>query len=140
MAINGSFTAESPRHVSGSVKNSQDEGTVFERLEDNQIISVRADPYRISQVRACDIVMRSVRDFLAVLPYLADERDSAQWIVDGDVIANLLQVNFGLGREMRAHSLRAVFGNPGVLLLQTVKYLSSGFWFAAPTALIDFTA
>ena len=139
MAINGSFAAENPRHVSGSVENSQDEGAVFERLEDNQIISVRADPYRISQVRACNIVMRPVRDFLAVSPYLADERDSAQRIVDRDVIANLLQVNFGLGCEMRAHSLRAVFGNLGVLLLQTVKYLSSGFRFAAPTALIDFT-
>jgi hypothetical protein len=121
------------------VKNSQYEGAVFERLEDNQVISVRADPYRISQIRACDIVMRSVGDFLAVLPYFADERDSAQRIVERDVIADLLQVNFGLGCEMREYSLRAVFGNLRVLLLQTVKYLSSGFGFAAAAALFDFT-
>ena len=74
-----------------------------------------------------------------MLPYLADERDSAQRIGERDVIADLLQVNFGLGREVRAHSPRAVFGNFGVLLLQTIKYLSSGFWFAAATALFDFT-
>jgi hypothetical protein len=37
MAISGSFTAENRRHVSGSVKNSQDEGAVFEQLKDNQI-------------------------------------------------------------------------------------------------------
>jgi hypothetical protein len=121
------------------VKNSQYEGAVFERFEDNQVISVGANPYRISQVWACDVVMRPVGDLFAVLPYLVDERDSAQRIVERDVIADLLQVNFGLGREVRAHSLRAVFGNLGVLLLQTIKYLSSGFWFAAATALFDFT-
>ncbi len=121
------------------MKNSQYEGAVFERLEDNQIISVRADPYRISQIRACDIVMRSVGDFLAVLPYLADERDSAQRIVERDVIADLLQVYFGLGCEVRAHSRRAVFGDLRVLLLQTVKYFSSGFGFTAAAALFDLT-
>jgi len=83
--------------------------------------------------------MRSVGDLFAVLPYLADERDSAQRIVERDVIADLPQVNFGLRCEMRAHSLRAVSGNLGVLLLQTVKYLSSGFWFAAAAAFFDFT-
>jgi hypothetical protein len=92
------------------VKNSQYEDAVFERFEDIQVISVGANPHRISQIRARDIVMRSVGDFLAVLPYLADERDSAQRIVERDVIADLLQVNFGLGCEMRSHSLRAVFG------------------------------
>jgi hypothetical protein len=70
---------------------------------------------------------------------LADERDGAQRIVERDVIADLLQVNFGLRCEIRAHSLRAVSGNLGVLLLKTVKYLSSRFWFAATTALLDFT-
>jgi len=34
--------------------------------------------------------MRSVGDLFAVLPYLADERDSAQRIVERDVIADLL--------------------------------------------------
>ena len=131
--------AKNSRHVSGSVKNSQDEGAVFERLEDNKLISVRANPYRISQVRARDVVVRSVGDFPAVLPYLADERDSAQRIVERDVIADFLQVDFGLRCKIRAHSLRAVFGNLRVLLLQTAKYLSSGFWFAAAAALFDFT-
>ena len=90
IAINGSFAPENPRYVSGSVKNSQDEGAVYERLEDNQVISVGANPYCISQVWACYVVMRSVGDLFAVLPYLADERDSAQRIVERDVIADLL--------------------------------------------------
>jgi len=40
--------------------------------------------------------------------------------------------------EVRAHSLRAFFGHLGVLALQTVKYLSGGFWFAAAATLFDF--
>jgi hypothetical protein len=56
-----------------------------------------------------------------VLPYLANERDSAPRIVERDVVADLLQVNFGLWREARAHSLRAVFGHLGVLALQTMQ-------------------
>src|SRR5450631_774708 len=57
--------------------------------------------------------MPSARDahpdsnLLAVLPYLANERDSAPRIVERDVVADLLQVNFGLWCEVRAHSLRA---------------------------------
>jgi len=39
--------------------------------------------------------MRSVANLLAVLPYLANERDSAPRIVERDVVADLLQVNFG---------------------------------------------
>jgi hypothetical protein len=64
---------------------------------------------------------------LAVLPCLANERDSAPRIVERDVVADLLQVNFGLWCEVRAHSLRAVFGHFDVLALQTVKYLGGGF-------------
>jgi len=40
-------------------------------------------------------------------------------------------------REVRAHSLRAVFGHLGVLALQTVKYLGSGLRFAAATTFFD---
>jgi hypothetical protein len=40
--------------------------------------------------------MRSVGDLLAVLPYLANERDSAQRIVERDVVAHLLS-QFQLG-------------------------------------------
>jgi len=54
------------------------------------------------------------------VPYLANERDSAPRIVERDVVADLLQVDFGLWCEVRAHSLRAVFGHFGVLALQTI--------------------
>jgi hypothetical protein len=42
--------------------------------------------------------------------------------------------------EVRAISLRAVFGHFGVLALQTVKYLGGGFRFAAAATLFDFAA
>jgi hypothetical protein len=45
--INGSLAAENSRHVSGTVKHSQYECAVVERLEDDQVISVRANPYRV---------------------------------------------------------------------------------------------
>ena len=83
--------------------------------------------------------MWSVSNLLAVLPYLANERDSAPRIVERDVVADLLQVNFGLWREVRAHSLRAVFGHFGVLALQTVKHLGGRFRFAAAATLFDFS-
>jgi hypothetical protein len=50
----------------------------------------------------------------------------------------LLQVNFGLWCEVRAHSLRTFFGHFGVLALQTVKYVGGGFRFAAAATLFDF--
>jgi hypothetical protein len=83
-------------------------------------------------------VMWSVSNLLAVLPYLANERDSAPRIVERDVVADLLQVNFGLSREVRAHSLRAFFGHFGVLAFQSVKYLGGGFRFAAAATPFDF--
>ena len=81
--------------------------------------------------------MRSIRNLLAVLPYLANERDSALRIVERDVVADLLQV-FGLRREVRAHSLRAFFDHFGVLAFQTVKYLGGGFRLAAVATRFDF--
>jgi hypothetical protein len=83
--------------------------------------------------------MRSVRNLLAVLPYLANERDSALRIVERDVVADLLQVNFGLWCKVRAHSLRASFGHFDVLAFQTVKYLGGGFRFAAAATPFDLT-
>jgi hypothetical protein len=77
IAINGSLAAENSGHVSGTVKHSQYECAVVERLEDDQVISVCANPYRVAQVWTRHVVMRSVGDLLAVLPYLANERDSA---------------------------------------------------------------
>ena len=73
-----------------------------------------------SQVWTRRVVVRSVRNLFAVLPYLSNERDSAPRIVERDVVADLLQVNFGLRCEVRARSLRAVFGHFGVLALQTI--------------------
>jgi hypothetical protein len=114
------LAAENSGHVSGTMKHSQYECAVVERLEDDQVISVCADPYRVAQVWTRRVVIRSARNFLAVLPYLSNERDSAPRIVERDVVADLLQVNFGLWCEVRAHSLRAVFGQFGVLALQTI--------------------
>jgi hypothetical protein len=42
-----------------------------------------------------------------------------------------------LWREVRAHSLRVVFGHLGVLAFQTVKYLGGGLRFAAAATLFD---
>src|SRR5258708_14492882 len=83
-------------------------------------------------------VMRSLTNLLAVLPYLANERDSALRIVECDVVADLLQVNFGLWCEVRAHSLRAFFGHFVVLSFQAVKHLGGGFRFAAAATPFDF--
>jgi hypothetical protein len=116
----GHLAAENSGHVSGTVKHSQYECAVVERLEDDQVISVCANPYRVAQVRTRRVVIRSARNLLAVLPYLSNEGDSAPRIVERDVVTDLLQVNFGLWREVRAHSLRAVFGQFGVLTLQTI--------------------
>jgi len=82
--------------------------------------------------------MRSVSNLLGVLSYLANAQDSALRIVERDVLANLLQVNFGLWCEVRAHSLRAFFGHFGVLAFQTVKYLGGGFRLAAAATPFDF--
>ena len=114
------LAAENSGQVSGTVKHSQYECAVVERLEDNQVISVCAYPDRVAQVWTRRVVMRSVRNLFAVLSYLSNERDSAARIVERDVVADLLQVNFGLWCEVRAHSLRAVFGHFGVLALQTI--------------------
>ena len=83
-------------------------------------------------------MIRSARNLLAVLPHLSNERDSAPRVVERDVVADLLQVNFGLWCEVRAHSLRAVFGHFGVLAIQTVKHLGGRFRFAATVTLLDF--
>jgi hypothetical protein len=114
------LAAENSGHVTGTVKHSQYKCAVVEWLEDDQVISVCADTYRVAQVWTRRVVIRSARDLLAVLPYLSNERNSAPRIVERDVVANLLQVNLGLWCELRAHSLRAVFGQFGVLALQTI--------------------
>jgi hypothetical protein len=121
------------------VKHSQYECAIVKRLENDQVISVCANPYRVAQVWTRHVVMRSISNLFAVLPYLTNERDSALRIVERDVVADLLQVNFGLWCEMRAHSLRAIFGHFGVLALQTVKYLGGEFRFAAAATLFDFS-
>ena len=65
-------------------------------------------------------MMRSPTNLLAVLPYLANERDSLLRVVERDEVADILQVNFGSWCEVRAHSLRTVFGHFGVLALQAI--------------------
>lgn len=42
IAINRSVAAENPGHVSGTLKHSQYDCTVIERLEDDRVICVRA--------------------------------------------------------------------------------------------------
>ena len=132
------LAAENSGHISGTVKHSQYECAVVERLEDDQVIPVCANPYRVAQFWMRHVVTRSLSDLFAVLPHLANERDSASRIVERDVVADLLQVNFGLGRELRAHSLRALFDHFGVLAFQTIKYLGGGFRFAAAATTFDF--
>ncbi len=73
IVINRSVAAENAGHVSGTVNHSQYECAVVERLEHDQVISVCANPYRVSQIWTCHVVMRSVRNLLAVLPNLANE-------------------------------------------------------------------
>src|ERR1700730_5260597 len=85
IAINGSVAAENSGYVSGTVKHSQYECAVVERLEDDQVISVCADPYRVARVWTRRVVIRSARN-LAVLPHLSNERDSALRIVERDVV------------------------------------------------------
>jgi hypothetical protein len=132
------LAAENSGHVSGTMKHSQYECAVVERLEDDQVISVGADPNRVAQFWTRRVVIRSARNPLAVLPYLSNERDSAPRIVERDVVADLLQVTFGLWREVRAHSLRAFFDHLDVLAFQTVKYLGGGFRFAAAATPFNF--
>src|SRR5258708_4942311 len=90
IAINRLVAAENSGHVSGAVKHSQYECAVLERLEDDQVISVCANPYRAAHGWTRHVVMRSLSNLLAVLPYLANERDSPPRIVERDVIADLL--------------------------------------------------
>jgi hypothetical protein len=132
------LAAENSGHVSGTMKHSQYECAVVERLEDDQVISVGADPNRVAQFWTRRVVIRSARNLLAVLPYLSNERDSAPRIVERDVVADLLQVTFGMWREVRAHSLRAFLDHLGVLAFQTVKYLGGGFRFAAAATPFNF--
>ena len=75
---------------------------MVEGLEDDQVISVYANPYCVAQVWTRHVVIRSVGNLLAVLPYLANERDGAPRIIERDVVADLLQVNFGLWCEVHA--------------------------------------
>ena len=44
------LAAENSGHVSGTVKHSQYECALVEWLEDDQVISVYANPYRVAQV------------------------------------------------------------------------------------------
>ena len=138
MAINTSGVAENSGQVSGTVQYSQYECAVVERLKDDHVISVYANPYRVAQVWTRYVMMRSLTNLLAVLPYLSNERDSALRIVERDVVADLLQVNFGLWCEVRALSCRAFFCEVGVLAFQTVKRPGGGFRFAAAATPFDY--
>ena len=71
--LHASGAAENSGHVSGTVEHSQYECAVVEGLEDNQVVSVCADPYLVAQVRARHVAMRPVGNLLAVLPYFSNE-------------------------------------------------------------------
>jgi hypothetical protein len=58
IVINRSVAAENSGHVSGTVKHSQYECAFVERLEDDQVISVYANPYRVAQVWTRSDVVR----------------------------------------------------------------------------------
>jgi hypothetical protein len=55
------LAAENSGHVSGTVKHSQYECALVGWLEDDQVISVCANPYRVAQVWTRHVVMLSVR-------------------------------------------------------------------------------
>jgi len=69
----GSGAAENSGHISSTVQDSQYECAVIEGLENDQVVSVCADPYRVAQVRARHIAARAIGNLLAVLPYLSNE-------------------------------------------------------------------
>jgi hypothetical protein len=66
------LAAQNSGHISGTVKHSQYEYAVVEPLEDDQVISVRANPYRVAQLWTHHVVMRSLSNLFAVLPHLAE--------------------------------------------------------------------
>ena len=82
---------------------------VIERLEDDPVNSVYANPYRVAQVRTRHVNMRSLSNLLAVLPHLANERDSARRMVERDVVADLLQVILGLWCKVRSFTSRVLW-------------------------------
>ncbi len=57
ISINGSLGADNSGHVSSTMKNSQYERAVVERLEDDQVISVRANSYRVAQIWTHRVMM-----------------------------------------------------------------------------------
>ena len=68
-----SGAAENSGHVSSTMQDSQYECSVIEGLEDDQVVSVCADPYLVAQVSARHIAARPIGNPLAVLPYLSNE-------------------------------------------------------------------
>ena len=54
------LAADNSGHVSGTVKHSQYECAVVGLLEDDQVISVCANPYRVAQVWTHHVMMRSL--------------------------------------------------------------------------------
>jgi hypothetical protein len=69
IAINGSVAAENSGHVSGTVKHSQYECTVVERLEDDRVISVCAKCVLRRPGLGAPYIDAVRRNLLAVLPY-----------------------------------------------------------------------
>jgi hypothetical protein len=65
--------AEDSGEVSGTVEHSQDERAHVEGLENDQVVSMCADPYRVAQVGTRHIAMRPIGNLLAVLPNLLNE-------------------------------------------------------------------
>jgi hypothetical protein len=76
--------------VSRAVKHSQYECAALERLEDNKIVSMCADPDGITQVGTRNIAKGTIGDRQAVPAYFSDERDGALRIVERDEVADLL--------------------------------------------------
>ena len=66
IAINRSVAAEDSGYVSGTVKHSQYECAVVDRLEDDQVISVCANPYRVLDAPRSDVVRRQSSRSVAV--------------------------------------------------------------------------
>src|SRR6266849_9866371 len=72
-SVSGSRAAENSGQISGTIEHSQYECPLIAGFENDQVVSVYADPYRVAQVRTRDVAQRPVGNLLAVLPYLLNE-------------------------------------------------------------------
>ncbi len=90
-----------------------------------------ADADGIAHVGPRDVARRATSDSLAVLADLLDKRSCVVGVVDGNVVADLLQIDFRLRGEAGSHSPPGVLRHLGVLALEPVQHLGGWPWLSA---------